>query len=69
MMQSASSLSATQVSFIANGKEFACLHGDLEQASRENRLKKFRKEGSNVILVATDVASRGLDIDDVDVVI
>lgn len=45
------------------------LHGDLEQGAREQRLKKFREKGSNAILVATDVAARGLDIDDIDVVI
>lgn len=32
-------------------------------------MKKFREKGSNYILVATDVAARGLDIDDIDVVI
>ena len=44
------------------------MHGDLEQGSRETRLNRFRRS-SSAILVATDVASRGLDIDDVDVVI
>lgn len=45
------------------------LHGDLEQSQRESRLKKYREKDSRYILVATDVASRGLDIDDIDVVI
>jgi superfamily II DNA/RNA helicase len=49
--------------------EFVTLHGDLEQTTREIRLKKFRDPRSRDILVATDVASRGLDIDDIDVVI
>ena len=48
---------------------FLTLHGDLEQAARESRLQKFKQKGSNYILVATDVAARGLDIDDIDVVI
>lgn len=48
---------------------FLTLHGDLEQTQRENRLRKYREKDSRCILVATDVASRGLDIDDIDVVI
>ncbi len=43
------------------------IHGDIQQRAREATLKKF-KEGKLQILVATDVAARGLDIDDVDVV-
>lgn len=48
---------------------FTCeaIHGDIPQRVREKTLKKF-KEGKLHILVATDVAARGLDIDDVDVV-
>ena len=38
-----------------------CIHGDKEQFARENVLSAFR-QGKIVILVATDVASRGLDI-------
>ncbi len=48
---------------------FLTLHGDLEQGQRETRLNKYREKDSKHILVATDVASRGLDIDDIDVVI
>jgi superfamily II DNA/RNA helicase len=48
---------------------FYSLHGDLEQGQRETRLKAFRTSAQGSVLVATDVASRGLDIDDVDVVI
>jgi len=36
---------------------------------RQNAIEQFRKPGSSIILVATDVASRGLDIDDVDAII
>lgn len=43
------------------------LHGDLKQTQRDKVMEKFRT-GNIDILVATDVAARGLDIDDVDVV-
>jgi ATP-dependent RNA helicase DeaD len=43
------------------------LHGDMTQQMRERVLKRFR-EGSVELLVATDVAARGLDIDEIDVV-
>ena len=43
------------------------IHGDIPQRTREATLKKF-KEGKLRVLIATDVAARGLDIDDVDVV-
>ena len=52
-----------------NYARFLALHGDLEQGARESRLRTFRESGSHSILVATDVAARGLDIDDIDVVI
>ena len=38
------------------------LHGDLSQAKRERAIKRFRKMESQ-LLVATDIAARGLDID------
>ncbi len=44
------------------------LHGDLRQAQRNNVMGKFRS-GTTSILVATDVAARGIDVDDVDAVI
>lgn len=40
------------------------LHGDLSQAQRDSVMKRFR-EKSIQILVATDVAARGLDVDDI----
>ena len=48
---------------------FGCLHGDLNQVQRMRTLKDFRDPRSSMVLVATDVAARGLDIDDIDVVI
>lgn len=43
------------------------IHGDIQQKVREKTLQTFRA-GELRVLVATDVAARGLDIDDVDVV-
>ncbi|MBS5793932.1 MAG: DEAD/DEAH box helicase [Clostridiales bacterium] len=44
------------------------LHGDLKQIQRDIVMKKFRNRTIE-ILVATDVAARGIDVDDVDMVI
>ncbi len=44
------------------------LHGDLKQIQRDAVMKKFRNRTIE-ILVATDVAARGIDVDDVDIVI
>ncbi|MEY4388099.1 MAG: hypothetical protein RLY20_3382 [Verrucomicrobiota bacterium] len=43
------------------------LHGDMNQAQRDRVMNKFRKSGLE-FLVATDVAARGIDVDDVQVV-
>ena len=43
------------------------LHGDMKQAQRDRVMANFRK-GKTDILIATDVAARGLDIDDVEAV-
>lgn len=43
------------------------LHGDMSQAMRDRVMQKFRKSGLE-FLVATDVAARGIDVDDVEVV-
>lgn len=45
-----------------------CLHGDLSQKDRNKIMQSFR-EGKLSVLVATDVAARGIDISDVDAVI
>ena len=44
------------------------LHGDIPQDKREMVLKGFR-EGKYKVLITTDVAARGLDIPEVDLVI
>ncbi|MDP6292534.1 MAG: DEAD/DEAH box helicase [Candidatus Thalassarchaeaceae archaeon] len=44
------------------------IHGDMPQKKRENILSKF-KSGNEKILVATDVAARGLDVDGITVVV
>ncbi|KAA8495691.1 Nucleolar RNA helicase 2 [Porphyridium purpureum] len=46
----------------------AVLHGDVTQKQRENTLQQFR-QGRFAVLVATDVAARGLDISGVDLVV
>lgn len=46
----------------------AFIHSDVEQDTRNKLLRSFRKDELNV-LVATDVASRGLDIPDLDLII
>jgi len=43
------------------------LNGDLSQAQRDNVMGKFR-DGSVTILIATDIAARGIDVDDVEAV-
>ena len=45
-----------------------CLHGDLSQAERNKIMATFR-EGRLAVLVATDVAARGIDVSEVDAVI
>jgi ATP-dependent RNA helicase DDX21 len=49
--------------------DFLPLHGDMNQAQRQQNIAKFRREDNRSILVATDVAARGLDINDIDVVL
>ncbi|KAL2316855.1 hypothetical protein Fmac_030731 [Flemingia macrophylla] len=53
---------------MAKSVQCEALHGDISQAQREKTLAGFRNGHFNV-LVATDVASRGLDIPNVDLVI
>lgn len=52
---------------VSKGFRAAGLHGDMKQASRTQTLNAF-KSGRLNILIATDVAARGIDVDDVDAV-
>lgn len=51
----------------AKGRRVAMLHGDLRQSERTQILKRFKARELD-ILVATDVASRGIDIDGVEAI-
>src|SRR6267154_624896 len=51
----------------AQGYSADRLHGDMSQGMRDRVMNKFRKSGLE-FLVATDVAARGIDVDDVQVV-
>jgi ATP-dependent RNA helicase RhlE len=53
---------------VKNGYKVETIHGDKTQNLRQDALKKF-KNGYVNILIATDVAARGIDIDDLDAVI
>eukprot|EP00803_Ostreobium_quekettii_P002508 evm.model.scf_779.5 EVM.evm.TU.scf_779.5 scf_779:35823-41684(-) len=55
-------------SFVASTIPCEALHGDIPQQQRELALERFRK-GKFSVLVATDVAARGLDIPNVDLVV
>ena len=50
------------------GLDCDCIHGDIKQSLREKTMQRYR-DGKLQVLVATDVASRGIDVDDVDCVI
>ncbi len=58
-----------RVSDDLQGRDYTvdCLHGDIRQRQREKVMQQFR-DGKLNVLVATDVASRGIDVDDVDCV-
>ena len=51
-----------------DGYDAQCLHGDIPQSKRNVVMNDFRK-GKFPILVSTDVAARGIDVDDVEAVI
>ena len=50
------------------GLDCECIHGDIRQSQREKTMQRYR-DGKLSVLIATDVASRGIDVDDVDCVI
>ena len=50
------------------GLASACIHGDLSQSQRNAIMRDFRA-GKTPVLVATDVAARGIDVDNIDLVI
>ena len=49
------------------GIDAQCIHGDIPQKKREQVMDRFRK-GDLRVFVSTDVAARGIDVDDVDIV-
>lgn len=49
-------------------REIDTLHGDMRQSKR-NRVMKFFRNGKTRVLIATDVAARGLDVPNIDTVI
>ena len=49
------------------GIDAQCIHGDIPQKKREQVMDLFRK-GKLRVFVSTDVAARGIDVDDVDIV-
>jgi ATP-independent RNA helicase DbpA len=53
---------------VNDGVSAAALHGDLEQHDRDRVLAKLRN-GSTRVLVATDVAARGIDVEGLDLVV
>ncbi|PHS64135.1 MAG: RNA helicase [Flavobacterium sp.] len=53
---------------LKNGFKVESLHGEKSQNLRQNALNKFKNNEVN-ILIATDLASRGIDIEDLDVVV
>ena len=58
---------ALEVEIAQRGYKVDSLHGDMRQSSRDNVMRKFRN-GTIDVLIATDVAARGLDVSDIDLV-
>ena len=57
-----------QTQLVQQGLPASALHGDLSQGQRNVIMDKFRK-GKTTVLVATDVAARGIDVRNIDLVI
>ncbi|KAF7193275.1 ATP-dependent RNA helicase DBP7 [Pseudocercospora fuligena] len=60
---------AKSISSTENPFEVYRLHGSLQQATRTSTLKAFSSSTEPAVLVCTDVAARGLDLPDIDLVI
>ena len=54
--------------FQRTGLDCECIHGDIKQSQREKTMQRYRAD-KLAVLIATDVASRGIDVDDVECVI
>jgi ATP-dependent RNA helicase DeaD len=63
-----SSVDGVTEHLLSEGYQADRLHGDMSQAMRERVMRRFR-DGKLEFLVATDVAARGIDVDDVEAVI
>ena len=50
------------------GLDCECIHGVIRQSQREKTMQRYR-DGKLAVMIATDVASRGIDVEDVDCVI
>ncbi|MDR0841573.1 MAG: DEAD/DEAH box helicase [Christensenellaceae bacterium] len=57
-----------QKCLVEQGMPVSCLHGDMSQSQRDAIMNTFRK-GQTTVLVATDVAARGIDVNNIDLVI
>ncbi len=57
-----------QTQLLKKGMKVDCLHGDMSQKVRTSVMAKFKK-GELSLLIATDVAARGIDVKDVEMVI
>lgn len=57
-----------QTQLVQQGLQASALHGDLNQSQRNRIMEKFRS-GKTTVLVATDVAARGIDVRNIDLVI
>ena len=55
-------------SLVCDNLSVDCLHGDLDQFDRDQVLARFRNQSVRILL-ATDVAGRGLDVEDLEIVI
>jgi len=53
---------------VKQGVNAGCIHGELTQRKRDSIMARFRS-GETSVMVATDVAARGIDVDDIDLVI